>query len=352
MKQVLLLLFASLYLGSLFGQTLGLDNWQAIRTSGKTICSNGSPYSFFYYPQSTDKLLVYFEGGGACWNPENCDLEGKPTYTPTVDSLDNPGFIPQDLAMYRMKGIIDVQNPANPFLGYSVVVIPYCTADTHLGSRTVTYTKNGKTFKIRHQGFTNVEAALNWVYGKMKAPKTIFVCGCSAGSIPAPIYASMISKHYPEARVTELSDASGAYTDKAASTFYAQWGVKKIFKKAGLNPDASQVSQVQLMIASAKLSPKITFSTFNTAYDDGQEFFLGETGEDPTKIYDLIKGNMEKVRAATPNFYYFIAPGKVHTILDSTKFYDLTVNGVSLRQWVYQLAEGQRMGDVECSNCK
>ena len=40
---------------------------------------DGQEYSFYFKPGKADKLLVFFNGGGACWDATTC-----------VDSLSNP----------------------------------------------------------------------------------------------------------------------------------------------------------------------------------------------------------------------------------------------------------------------
>src|SRR5215207_1204863 len=71
---------------------LAAGEWTMIPAGGETICSNGTPYSFFVRPAAmqSEKLLIHFQGGGACWFGAICDLQGNPTYDPTVDDTDNP----------------------------------------------------------------------------------------------------------------------------------------------------------------------------------------------------------------------------------------------------------------------
>src|SRR5688572_15489134 len=71
---------------------LPMGQWSMVPAGGETICSNGTPYSFFVRPAETesDKLLIHFQGGGACWFGAICDLETNPVYDPIVDETDNP----------------------------------------------------------------------------------------------------------------------------------------------------------------------------------------------------------------------------------------------------------------------
>ena len=59
----------------------GLEpGWNVIEPGGDTVCSDGTPYKFFVRPGAADKLMVYFQGGGACWTGGTCDPDLKPTY--------------------------------------------------------------------------------------------------------------------------------------------------------------------------------------------------------------------------------------------------------------------------------
>lgn len=39
---------------------------------GDTICARGTSYAFFFRRGTVNKLVVEFEGGGACWDKETC----------------------------------------------------------------------------------------------------------------------------------------------------------------------------------------------------------------------------------------------------------------------------------------
>src|SRR5688572_33342387 len=44
--------------------------WNELRPGGETKCAKGGEYAFSVRPGAKDKLLVWFEGGGACWGEE------------------------------------------------------------------------------------------------------------------------------------------------------------------------------------------------------------------------------------------------------------------------------------------
>ena len=127
-------------------------------------------------------------------------------------------------------GIFAADNPANPFQDYSVVYIPYCTGDVHLGDVEQTYgvaaledpsqaeegvNPDAHEVTIRHRGHHNAMTVLSWVYDNFDSPETIFVTGSSAGSIPSPYYAAHLKTQYADSRVVQLGDGSGGYRRSA-----------------------------------------------------------------------------------------------------------------------------------------
>mgnify|MGYP001829266441 CR=1 FL=1 len=63
------------------------DGWNAISTGG--MCTAGTPFQFYTKTSvNSDNLLIYFNGGGACWFGEACDLNSQPNvHSPFADML-------------------------------------------------------------------------------------------------------------------------------------------------------------------------------------------------------------------------------------------------------------------------
>src|SRR5262245_48019208 len=51
--------------------------WNELAPGGETMCAYGDPYRFFVHPGTSDKLMIYFAGGGACWNGIFCSKQFK-----------------------------------------------------------------------------------------------------------------------------------------------------------------------------------------------------------------------------------------------------------------------------------
>ena len=66
--------------------TLPQGVWEEMRPAGETRCSRGSPYAFFVRPGRSDRVILEFMGGGACWSAKTCGLQ-KATFRENVEDL-------------------------------------------------------------------------------------------------------------------------------------------------------------------------------------------------------------------------------------------------------------------------
>lgn len=326
-------------------QVAGLaEGWNKIPGPHGTGCSHDSSYVFYVKPGTSDKLTIYFQGGGGCWNNGTCGLEGQATFDPAVDSTDAPS---------TFGGIMDLANPANPLKDHSIVFVPYCTADVFLGNRTVSYTvpatdsAPARSTQIQHWGSADADSVMNWVYNNFRDPALVFVTGSSAGAIPSPLYASRVAQHYPNARVVQLGDAAGGYRAKAITDILAGWGATSalLTDPAYQGVDSATFNLETLYIVGSRATPRVTFAQYNNAADAIQVIFLRLLGV-PDPLPAMIAGNLADIRAANPRFRSYTSPGDMHTILLRPEFYTLTVDSVGFRDWLANLLDGTEVKDV------
>ena len=321
-------------------------DWQKISPAANTTCSDGSPYSFFVRQGDPNKLLVYFQGGGACWFRQNCDPQMSPSYSIQVGNIDRANF-----------GIFNLDNPDNPVKDHTTVFAPYCTADVHMGASNTVYppVEEGQAdLVIRHQGRANVEAVLQWTYEHVPSPQNIFVTGSSAGAIPSPLYTALIADHYVNARIAQLGDGAGGYRrTNNDSRPDEQWGTFDFITQeqgfANLRPET--MTYESLYIAAAQAQPDITFAEYDAAEDAVQKRFLSMSGQKDVALQQAIEANHADIRREVGNFSSYIAGGDSHTILGRPEFYTLASNGVAIRDWVAALANFETVENVTCAPC-
>ena len=77
--------------------------WKAVEVPGG-VCADGSPYRFYVSPGDPRKVVIDFQGGGACWDQATCGPESR-TYRKRVDVQE----------LYLAQGIYNRMSVANPF---------------------------------------------------------------------------------------------------------------------------------------------------------------------------------------------------------------------------------------------
>ena len=153
-------------------------SWQTVElpTATGASCSDGSPYRFFVNRTPfSNKTVVVFEGGGACWDQDSCT-------TSSLLGASNPNGIPTD---YMSSPIAQLMTPMTSRLSllgtvqtqqWNIVYMPYCTGDVHTGNKVGVYSEidpdNPKVY--HHRGALNTEAAAKLSQSRARAVASIF----------------------------------------------------------------------------------------------------------------------------------------------------------------------------------
>jgi len=142
-------------------------------TAGVGGCALGDDYAFLVRRGNTlDKVVVEFQGGGACWSEETCSRGDNEDFTDT-SLLDTTipifGFSLLDCSTWDswglkthsnlFGGLIDREEKGNPVSGWSYIFVSYCTKDVHIGNKKTIYGDNSTntSMTINHRGQANVD---------------------------------------------------------------------------------------------------------------------------------------------------------------------------------------------------
>jgi hypothetical protein len=229
------------------------------------------------------------------------------------------------------RGLLDFQNPENPVRDFSMVFVPYCTGDVHLGTKRVAYSDR---VAIEHRGAANARAAVDYLVRHFGDAEVVFVAGSSAGAISSPLVAARIAQRLPRARVVQLGDAAGAYRSPNVRDVLAVWG-------------APGPTFESFYTDAVRLAPRVTYAQYNDVGDAVQRQFLIFLGVANPDVPALLRANLDEIRANNPRFRAYNAPGDEHTILLARQFYTLTVDGVRIRDWVADLIAGKDVRNVQ-----
>lgn len=307
-------------------------------------CSDGSEFSFFERAGDPSKVMFYFEGGGACFSLATCDPNGDPTYTTTID------FTTADLA--ERGGLFDTENPENPLADYSIVYVPYCTGDVHLGNATTEYSPE---VTVEHRGAANAQAAVAYLAEQYPAAEQVLVTGASAGSVPTPLVAGLVSDELPDARIITLGDSSGAYPDVPGvnELIGNLWGTTNAIPDWPVNDGiaAADWSFPDLYVQANRHAPDITFARFDYAFDRVQATFAALAGVGADAVVEQIDATEDQIEELGTPLASYVAPGSEHTIIGGDEVYEMEVEGVRLIDWITELVAGGVPADVRCVDC-
>ena len=318
--------------------------WEKVVPGGDCECADGSEFAFWERRADPTKVVLFLEGGGACWDAETCAFttEDSTTYTWTATNQDRA---------FR-GGIFDRANPDNPFADYSFIFVPYCTGDVHLGDVTREYSPE---LTVEHNGFVNSTTALTYLVENYPDATQVVVAGESAGAVAAPVYGGLVADLLPDAQVTVFADGSGAYPDDPDVNveILGQWGTFETMPDWDVNEGltARDWGIPRFWVQAGLHDPDIVMARFDFAYDEVQTFFMDLAGLDTSDLAASIDANESAIEAAGVTQHSYTAPGTDHVIVGDDLFYTIEVNGVALVDWVAALIAGAPLDDVHCDEC-
>lgn len=329
--------------------------WEKIDLGGESACADGSPYSIFINRGSSERIVIDFMGGGACWDDSTCQPNAI-NYTRSVPDIIGD-WIPQ------ASGIYDRQRLENPFRNDTHVLMPYCTGDVHWGKSDESYqNSDGSHFQVYHRGALNAQLSLDYIFQQSSIKHDeIFVTGCSAGAYASIWWTPYIRQLAPNSNMIQFSDSgAGVLTPQFRAGGMRKWQIEKSapWWIPGLNPaetDLHQLSLDAMYTAIGKAHPEIRFAQYNSINDVLQRWFFRLMGGNQ---YDWTHIMQESVLAAaegSSNFRYFIAPWDAHCILPYESFFSTSTDaphGIPFHTWLNQLLDSSDVSNEPCHGCE
>ena len=289
-------------------------------------------------------LMVYLEGGGACFN-DSCDFT----------ALSVPFVPPPD-------GIFDRTRTENPVRNWNMVYIPYCTGDIYGGDRDTMLAG-----QIRHfHGYRNIGLDLQAIVPAFPHVTRVLWTGISAGGFGSALNAGRAADAFGSSRQMILIDDSGppfgndVIAPCLEQIFRDTWGLDDTILAAcgAACPDPTDFAtgaSSHLLSAYPNMRVGIFSNTADTVirtfmgfgWYDGQHDHC--TGIAPSSVpIQAYTDGLVHMRAAYPTRASFFLYGTSripgnglgHTTLRTTSYYDTSIDGVSVADWVGSVIEG------------
>ncbi len=200
------------------------DGWWWIPFDGSTgpeevaRCASGSTTGLAIAPGTSGDLLVFFDGGGACWSYETCAAGAARDRTFGLEKflVEARDFIPCSLTSRA--------HLPPSLAGATIVFVPYCTGDVHGGDHLQVYGNVlvGETWQ--HAGHANVLAYLRRLKATWPATGKLVVAGSSAGGFGALLNYEAFRWYWPDAEGFLIDDSGPALVgDDVPPAFRDAW---------------------------------------------------------------------------------------------------------------------------------
>jgi hypothetical protein len=319
-------------------------------------CQDSTAYTFFAKRGSENKLLAYFQGGGACWDTFTCSSPVPLCFQDT-----NPNkLVGRD---EFGGGFGALTNPDNPFKNWHVVFLPYCSCDVHWGHAAVDYPQASifPEKHVEHRGYDNAKLVEKWVREHFVNPTDIFVTGLSAGSYGAMLGGVFLNEVYPASNISVLGfGGNGVSVQEFLEQNLGNWGVEEHLPDVPGIRDVpvTEQSMTSILAAAASFYPQTNWGNYTTAFDGGQ---WGQTGFyhvmlNPANVpEDMLawlnwwesscQFNEMMLQQAfdmeNDNYRYYIGSGSLHVSFYNDRVYTDTTGGVPpLVDWVNAMIDG------------
>ena len=295
-------------------------------------CGDGSSVGIgVNLTMKSDRVLIYLEGGGACWSNLTCALGLADHFLSGYGATDFAADSTDTTGLAKTGGFFDRAAVANPFNDYSYVYVPYCTGDVHAGDHVVTYT----TGPGYHVGFSNMTKFLIALADTFPAAGRIILAGSSAGGMGATINWWQTREAFPQVRVDMIND-SGAImpADVATSpsnleqTWRTQWNLAATLPP-GCTACANSFDVILAFYAGefpnsrGALLLYVSDSVLPAFYGITSSTFSAGLSELETQQFD-----------PTATLKYFNEAGSGHVLWFNPA---LTTNGVTVQQFIAQM---------------
>ena len=316
------------------------------------ICIAGTDYSVFTRQGDPKKLLIFLQGGGACWQGfYQCNILAEDQAPP-----ENGPF----------PGVFDPTSSDNPFADYSVVYMPYCDGSTFGGDNDV----NDPGFPggtRHHRGLRNASAGMDVAKEMFPRAKQITVMGHSAGGVGAAAFAPFLARFAfgNDTKLTVYNDAgpiavnlgtppSAGGPDIPWLSVYARqndWQFHKFYPQSCVDDGRCNAFGQQTGIINWRLEKDSTIREgfYETDSDATNRFFAQGDGSrmDPVTYRSLILTEHGALNDAYPKRYkrFIVSGDDTHGAVQVTattpnfiyqqpfSFYTQEANGTALTDW-------------------
>jgi len=288
-------------------------------------CDDGTPTGIGVNLTNSPNVLVFFNGGGACWDASTCLVLNTATHGP----FGSTQFASVSGAL--SGGIFDRNLSGNPFATWSYVFIPYCTGDLHGGQNVAMYSTATGPRAYHHVGHENVLAYLRRLIPTFSSAQKVVVSGSSAGGYGAMLNQPDFHAGFPGATLYVLDDSGPMINGFPAATvqgFFTNWRLDLV-----VDPVCGTTCRTDLSAMHSALAT--TYGDRSALLSSLQDQTISSYAQMTATQFQtaLLALELNRIRPQ-PKDHVFFVTGQTHTMLGNPASF--SQNGVFLLPWLTQ----------------
>ena len=279
------------------------------------VCAEGAPYSMATRDQGSEDLMIFLEGGGACWS-DFCFYVSEVT----------PG-IPRE-------GLLDPGRNNNPVKGWSQVYIPYCDGSLHAGDVDVDTNADGQIDRYQH-GLHNLSAALDVAVRAFPAPRKILLAGQSGGGFGTIFALPLVRQLYPGVPIDVVNDSGVGVLKPGKPEFLdkiiAEWNIGAFIPASCPECLPADGHLTDYLIWQMDQDPDVKRGLLSYSRDANlSDLFLAIGGD---VFEQALAQELQQQEDAHPQrTHSWVVSGSGHTFVELEP--DRSAGGVALMEWV------------------
>lgn len=298
-------------------------------------CLRGDPFRASVRDGASDDLLVFLQGGGACWSDFCLAVTKAPAGIPDVD-------------------VLRTELDANPFRDFDVAYAPYCDGSLFSGDTEIDDDGDGVTDRW-HRGLANLSATLDVARTSFPSPRRVVLAGSSGGAYGSILGAVLVRAVYPDAEIVVLTDsgtgvARGSTDPTYVRALLEEIGATKFLPDdcEGCLDDGNVTRVIDWWLAR---DPQVRFGVFSSWYDSiiGDVFLKIP----PADFRDELDAATSVLHDAWPDRYRrFLIDGRMHTTLlgDPTGIIGSDLSAVELPPGALTLFTDLELGHLDTTS--
>ena len=167
--------------------TVGAATTYTLDPASGPRCLRGAPFRYSVRDGASDELLVFLQGGGACWSEFCLAVNKAPLGVPEVD-------------------VLRADLPLNPYRDHDLVYLPYCDGSLFAGDRDHDDDGDGAIDRY-HRGLRNLAAALDGARARFPQPSRVVLAGSSGGAYGSLAALPLLRRLYPKVPIDIIEDS-------------------------------------------------------------------------------------------------------------------------------------------------